>query len=497
MACHGSCRGATVSMTGDLVVANGFVADQSRFTWTTGGSHCIRTMGVGFTMLASNTLTFEQPSNIQMDCTGGNGGSCGVTTVHLSGGSCLHVICGGDGSSSSQFRCNNFKVGALPNAPDDLNFECYCTGGRNCNWIDSFQTEDGTKCKRTIDANPNPCRPENGPDICPGSLPCCMASEAQFILPAAQWQDCSGCNCDIAADGTLIRDTPGGSGTVVGDPHLRTLDGRHYTLMEQGNFLLWGFSGYEAEVLGRNQEKTLKKKAPVDFEIFTHYAGHASFTKGLLLVDKSKTPSQALEVTTKDCLWRHKNDSAWSPLTSPSNLTDSDGNHFGAFQLSKSRSGQNKLQLLINDGEAGEARTLAQLWVSCRTGHQLSAKIKMPQQKDLRFVRGELAPGRLSLAGTAALSQSDPEFAVSDWAAVGGSQDAASYFKAIDDEGPASLKACTEEEQKEYSAMCQKHLGDSITDVLYQQVLEDCVFDLCHGAGETSAELAAEILRAS
>jgi hypothetical protein len=32
-------------------------------------------------------------------------------------------------------------------------------------------------------------------------------------------------------------------------------------------------------------------------------------------------------------------------------------------------------------------------------GHQLSAKIKMPQQKDLRFVRGELAPGRLSLAG--------------------------------------------------------------------------------------------------
>lgn len=29
------------------------------------------------------------------------------------------------------------------------------------------------------------------------------------------------------------------------------------------------------------------------------------------------------------------------------NLTDSDGNHFGAFQLSKSRSGQNKLQQLV------------------------------------------------------------------------------------------------------------------------------------------------------
>jgi hypothetical protein len=31
-------------------------------------------------------------------------------------------------------------------------------------------------------------------------------------------------------------------------------------------------------------------------------------------------------------------------------------------------------------------------------------------------------------------------FAVSDWAAVGGSQDAASYFKAIDDEGPFSQR---------------------------------------------------------
>ena len=41
--------------------------------------------------------------------------------------------------------------------------------------------------------------------------------------------------------------------------------------------------------------------------------------------------------------------------------------------------------------------------------------------------------------------------------------------------------------------MCEKHLGDS-TDELYQQVMDDCVFDFCLGAGETSAELAAEIL---
>ena len=30
-------------------------------------------------------------------------------------------------------------------------------------------------------------------------------------------------------------------GEVQGDPHLRALDGKHYTLLKQGKFLLWGF----------------------------------------------------------------------------------------------------------------------------------------------------------------------------------------------------------------------------------------------------------------
>eukprot|EP00435_Cladocopium_sp_Y103_P022128 s659_g5.t1 len=97
----------------------------------------------------------------------------------------------------------------------------------------------------------------------------------------------------------------------------------------------------------------------------------------------------------------------------------------------------------ISINQEGNSRTLAQLWVSCRPGHQLSAKIKMPSQKDLHFVRGELAPGRLSLAtggeGYHEENQmaTDPEFALtSNWGDLGGSLDAASYFKTVDAAGP-------------------------------------------------------------
>ena len=35
----------------------------------------------------------------------------------------------------------------------------------------------------------------------------------------------------------------GTQATVVGDPHIKTLDGRHYTLMSQGTFSLWRCHG--------------------------------------------------------------------------------------------------------------------------------------------------------------------------------------------------------------------------------------------------------------
>ena len=51
-------------------------------------------------------------------------------------------------------------------------------------------------------------------------------------------------------------------------------------------------------------------QAPVDFEVFAHYSGHSSYTKGLLLVDRSgassaKASHQIMELTAEDCRrWR-------------------------------------------------------------------------------------------------------------------------------------------------------------------------------------------------
>ena len=61
------------------------------------------------------------------------------------------------------------------------------------------------------------------------------------------------------------------SGTVYGDPHIRTLDRRHYTLLQQGIFSLWHLSGLEIEFY--SEASGLVKKVPVDWQIYTRYWG--------------------------------------------------------------------------------------------------------------------------------------------------------------------------------------------------------------------------------
>ena len=92
-----------------------------------------------------------------------------------------------------------------------------------------------------------------------------------------------------------------GGGSLVGDPHVRTQDHAHYTVLNEGNFLVWRFNS-------DTDFTTMSglKKREVDWQIYAHYSAHRrSWTRGLLLVDKSaRSERQRLELTSEDCKLR-------------------------------------------------------------------------------------------------------------------------------------------------------------------------------------------------
>ena len=162
------------------------------------------------------------------------------------------------------------------------------------------------------------------------------------------------------------------------------------------------------------------KKIPLDFRIYAHYAGLASWAKGILLVDNSAgEPRHSLELTSENCAWKTKTGhDSWRTFQFPDgsnkstelvglfqNLADADGAIFGAFNMTKSRKGApgnnflQSVQLLM--GTQGGLIRIAQLWVACKSGHHLAAKLKMSSVAQNRFVKGELAlAGHSSLTGS-------------------------------------------------------------------------------------------------
>ena len=113
-------------------------------------------------------------------------------------------------------------------------------------------------------------------------------------------------------------------------------------------------------------------------------------------------------------------------------------------------------------------------------------------RSEYQLVEGELKVAR----GGISTLQTDAEFAVdTKWEDLGGSHWAANYFK-MDEEavGLYSFSSrCSTEEEAAAHEMCTKHLG-KMPRVDDQTFFTDCVYDVCHGAGEIAAELAAELL---
>lgn len=500
LSCRGdsACKDLDVQLEGNLYCDSGADTgacsnDKADFEFSGSKNHCIECYGKETCTVNPQApkFGFMKTEKVKMICGKAgedSSGTCAGALINLYEDTCIHLVC-------ETGTCNGLSVMTYS---DPTSSECWCEG-LGCSGISTGTTF--LTCNNVTTAQPNPC----GASICDNSAACCDGTTPS----------CSSCGCPavLPAVAPAVASQPAATANVVGDPHITTLDGKHYTLLQQGSFLMWAFSGYETNV---PSVKHGMKKVPVDFEIFTHYSGSTSFTKAILLVDKSnglKTPRQALELTSLDCTWRAKKPSWHDVGTEFLKLTDADGDALGAFNVSNSAGNHKNVQLLMKTEDG--YRKIANVFVRCQPGSHMAAKVKMLSPKtDLGFVHGEVAPdghrfpahalGSASKLGLGvSLVAQDKEFSTTtEWTALGGSEDAASYLKEVDVQGPGTfLKQCGQEEQQEAEKICNKHWAkpnpevEDATHASHAIFLADCVYDICAGGGEVAAQLTAEIMR--
>ena len=117
-----------------------------------------------------------------------------------------------------------------------------------------------------------------------------------------------------------------GAGSLVGDPHVRTLDKSHYTVLSQGNFLAWSFKApteYKVKSADKKAEAGDGSSLPTCVaggvaNLLTLLVASAVLDRGLLLVDKSMGKDrQSLEITAQDCKLRRRWPASGRPWSIP------------------------------------------------------------------------------------------------------------------------------------------------------------------------------------
>ena len=312
---------------------------------------------------------------------------------------------------------------------------------------------------------------------------------------------------------TTTSTTPGGDlppspptttgGDVIGDPHIHTFEGEHFLLLNQGTFNLWRLSGLQTQFPSSYND--ILKKVNVDWQVYTHYSGHKSFTKGLLVVDQSGgTMRQMAELTSKDCQWRIKMPGQeWAPVKESELYFVPDGSSF----VTGFKVGLETKHLKMSMNTEHGKTNVAGMFVSCRPSHHINLKMHMMREGtgDEKYVKGEMrgfkrrkaANSMLQVNGQMAVK--DEEYSVThSWQELGGSRVAAEYFEAMDEPGQLSgqfLGTCGEADKKDAKKICAKHLGAKMEHATGADAdfFSDCVFDVCTGSGEVAAELAAEL----
>eukprot|EP00438_Fugacium_kawagutii_P008893 Skav222449 [mRNA] locus=scaffold5694:3311:6244:- [translate_table: standard] len=213
---------------------------------------------------------------------------------------------------------------------------------------------------------------------------------------------------------------------------------------------------------------------------------------------------QVLEMTSQDCKWKaRKGNEDWKAANQPELLFVPNGpDYVTGFNLSSANgvSGDKFLNRVRFNMNTMEGKSdIAILSLSCRPGHNINLQIHMTRDTDRQFVDGEMKVARKSLSSLQ--MSTDSEFSVQDnWQELGGSEMAARYLKQFDagnasNAGAFLQSSCSPAEETQAKETCSKHLGGMVRGSADDSVfLKDCIFDLCHGAGETQAELTAELL---
>ena len=175
------------------------------------------------------------------------------------------------------------------------------------------------------------------------------------------------------------------AGGVAGDPHIHSLRGAHYTLLQQGFFVAWNFSKAVPA-------STVPSAAPArGWQLLAAYAGHRFTTQGLLLLDPHS--GQSMEITAEDCSWRVKEKQTPWRKAQVELLSAEDGTTSLQVKRLHEKLGETKIlrsAILLQMGSGSDMKNISTLVVHCRPKHHLDFKVSMFQKSDIDHVGGEL-----------------------------------------------------------------------------------------------------------
>eukprot|EP00438_Fugacium_kawagutii_P023569 Skav200419 [mRNA] locus=scaffold260:14284:19168:+ [translate_table: standard] len=174
---------------------------------------------------------------------------------------------------------------------------------RTCQYLNELEFSSGS----TVQVPPNtritglclqPTQSDAVCDVYDVPVPSqCSDQPSSFTLPPVPVRSFSflvECCETSTTSTTSMASTTSREAELSGDPHVHTFFGKRFDLFQQGTFLAWSFS----------PEGWLPKEGKA-LELWAHFSGQLFTTQALLLHDK--LGGQVLEMSARDCQWRHRN----------------------------------------------------------------------------------------------------------------------------------------------------------------------------------------------